>query len=39
VVLGARRADRIQSFADELTSGGCMAIAITTDVTRSDKVK
>jgi len=39
VVLGARRADRIQSLADELTSDGGMAIAITTDVTRSDQVK
>lgn len=39
VVLGARRADRIQSLADELTGGGGKALAITTDVTNYDQVK
>jgi NADP-dependent 3-hydroxy acid dehydrogenase YdfG len=40
VVLGARRADRIQSLANELTgSGGGKALAITTDVTDYDQVK
>ncbi len=36
VVLGARRADRIQSLADELIGSGGKVIAITTDVTRPD---
>ena len=39
VVLGARRADRIKALADELTSGGGTAIAVTTDVTHRDQVK
>jgi NADP-dependent 3-hydroxy acid dehydrogenase YdfG len=39
VVLGARRADRIQSLADELTGRGGKALAITTDVTHCDQVK
>jgi NADP-dependent 3-hydroxy acid dehydrogenase YdfG len=39
VVLGARRADRIQSLADELTSRGGKALAITMDVTHCDQVK
>ncbi len=39
VVLGARRAGRIQSLADELTRSGGKAMAITTDVTRCDQVK
>ncbi|MBD6618777.1 SDR family oxidoreductase [Komarekiella sp. 'clone 1'] len=39
VVLGARRVDRIQSLADELTSNGSKALAITTDVTDCDQVK
>ena len=39
VVLGARRADRIQSLADELTSSGGKALAIPTDVTHYDQVK
>lgn len=39
VVLGARRIDRIQSLADELTSSGGKALAISTDVTRFDEVK
>jgi NADP-dependent 3-hydroxy acid dehydrogenase YdfG len=39
VVLGARRVDRIQSLADELTSNGGKATAVTTDVTKRDQVK
>src|SRR5215475_11227352 len=39
VVLGARRADRLKSLADELTKGGGKAIAVTTDVTQRDQVK
>ena len=39
VVLGARRAERIQSLADELTGGGSKALAVATDVTDSDQVK
>jgi NADP-dependent 3-hydroxy acid dehydrogenase YdfG len=39
VVLGARRVDRIQSLADELTGSGGKALAITTDVTHYDQVK
>ena len=34
VVLGARRVDRIQSLANELTASGGKAIAIATDVTQ-----
>ncbi len=39
VVLGARRVDRIQSLADELTRSGGKALAIPTDVTQFDQVK
>lgn len=39
VVLAARRAERIQALAQELTSGGAMALAVTTDVTRCEEVK
>ena len=39
VVLGARRVDRIQSLAGELTGSGGKALAIPTDVTRYDQVK
>src|SRR5580692_11085529 len=39
VVLGARRYDRIQSLAGELTGGGGKALAIATDVTHCDQVK
>jgi len=39
VVLGARRADRIQALADELTHRGGKAIAIATDVTQREQVK
>ena len=36
VVLGARRVDRIQSLANELTGAGGKALAIATDVTHCD---
>jgi NADP-dependent 3-hydroxy acid dehydrogenase YdfG len=39
VVLGARRADRLQSLADQLTRSGGKALAVTTDVTHCDQVK
>ena len=39
VVLGARRVDRIQSIADELSRNGGKALAIETDVTHFDQVK
>jgi NADP-dependent 3-hydroxy acid dehydrogenase YdfG len=39
IVLGARRIDRIQSLADELTGSGGKALAIPTDVTHYDQVK
>jgi NADP-dependent 3-hydroxy acid dehydrogenase YdfG len=39
VVLGARRANRLQSLADELTGSGGKGLAITTDVTHCDQVK
>lgn len=39
VVLGARREDRIQSLADELTRGEAKAVAVATDVTQFDDVK
>jgi NADP-dependent 3-hydroxy acid dehydrogenase YdfG len=39
VALGARRIDRIQSLADELTGSGGKALAIPTDVTHYDQVK
>lgn len=39
VVLGARRADRLNSLADELTGAGGKALAITTDVTQREEVK
>src|SRR6266567_4969316 len=39
VVLGARRADRIKSLADELTRRGGKALAVTTDVIHSEQVK
>jgi NADP-dependent 3-hydroxy acid dehydrogenase YdfG len=39
VVLGARRVDRLQSLADELTRRGGKALAIATDVIRRDQVK
>jgi NADP-dependent 3-hydroxy acid dehydrogenase YdfG len=39
VVLGARRAERIQSLAEELTRSGGKALAIVTDVTDSEQVK
>lgn len=39
VVLGARRLERIQSLARELTGSGGKALAIATDVTHYDQVK
>jgi NADP-dependent 3-hydroxy acid dehydrogenase YdfG len=39
VALGARRADRIQSLAAELSGSGRKAIAVATDVTHLDQVK
>jgi NADP-dependent 3-hydroxy acid dehydrogenase YdfG len=39
VVLGARRHDRIQSLANELTGRDGKAIAVTTDVIHRDQVK
>jgi NADP-dependent 3-hydroxy acid dehydrogenase YdfG len=39
VVLGARRADRLQALAGELTSRGGKALAVPTDVTHRDQVK
>jgi NADP-dependent 3-hydroxy acid dehydrogenase YdfG len=39
VVLGARRVDRIQSLADELTGRGGKALAVATDVTKRDQVQ
>ncbi|MHB8455592.1 MAG: SDR family oxidoreductase [Acidiferrobacterales bacterium] len=39
VALGARRADRIRSLADELIGCGGKALAMTTDVTHYDQVK
>ena len=38
-MLGARRADRIKSLADELTGSGGKALAITTDVSHADQVR
>jgi NADP-dependent 3-hydroxy acid dehydrogenase YdfG len=39
VVLGARRADRIKSLADELTRRGGKALAVPTDVIHSEQLK
>ncbi|HRT26889.1 MAG TPA: SDR family oxidoreductase [Syntrophales bacterium] len=39
VVLGARRADRLRSLAEELTANGGKALAVVTDVTQVDQVK
>jgi NADP-dependent 3-hydroxy acid dehydrogenase YdfG len=39
VVLGARRADRLQALANELTRNGGKALALVTDVTQRDQVK
>lgn len=39
VVLGARRSDRIEALADELTAAGHNARAVTTDVTDKAQVK
>jgi NADP-dependent 3-hydroxy acid dehydrogenase YdfG len=39
LILGARRMDRIQSLANELTASGAKARAVATDVTSFDQVK
>ena len=39
VVLGARRTDRIEALAGELSASGGKALAITTDVTHCDQVE
>jgi NADP-dependent 3-hydroxy acid dehydrogenase YdfG len=39
VVLGARRADRIKSLADEINKGGGKALAISTDVTKAQQMR
>ncbi len=39
VILGARRVERLNSLADELTAKGGQAIAIATDVTKRSDVK
>jgi NADP-dependent 3-hydroxy acid dehydrogenase YdfG len=39
VVLGARRADRIEKLADEITRNGGKALAVAADVTQLDQVK
>jgi len=39
VVLGARRADRIQALADEIAGRGGKALAITTDVSDPEQVR
>lgn len=39
VVLGARRAERLETLADELTGNGGKAIAVATDVTDREQVK
>ena len=39
LVLGARRVNRLQSLADELTGRGGKALAVCTDVTDCDQVK
>ena len=39
VVLGARRAERLRSLADELTRTGGKALAVATDVTDRDQVQ
>ena len=39
VVLGARRADRIQALADELAKAGGKALAVETDVAQRDQVR
>ena len=39
VVLGARRSDRLQLLADELSASGGKALAVATDVTHRNQVK
>jgi NADP-dependent 3-hydroxy acid dehydrogenase YdfG len=39
IVLGARRVERLQALAEELTSKGSKALAVETDVTDREQVK
>jgi NADP-dependent 3-hydroxy acid dehydrogenase YdfG len=39
IVLGARRVERLQTLAEELTGRGGKALAVATDVTHCDQVK
>lgn len=39
IAVGARRTERLQALAAELTANGGEALAVATDVTRSDQVK
>lgn len=39
VVLGARRADRIEALAREITAAGGQALAVATDVTKAEQVQ
>jgi len=39
VVLGARRIERLQKLAEELSDGGGKAVAVATDVTQMEQVK
>lgn len=39
IVMGARRADRLQALANEFTDAGAKALAVETDVTHCDQVK
>src|SRR2546421_3543571 len=39
VVLGARRADRLESLAGELNRNGGKAVAVATDVTQREQVE
>jgi NADP-dependent 3-hydroxy acid dehydrogenase YdfG len=39
VVLGARRADRIKSLAEDLVAKGSKALAVPTNVTRYDQLR
>src|SRR2546426_1569622 len=39
VVLGARRVERLQALADELTRSGGKALVVTTDVTHVEQAK
>lgn len=39
VVLGARRAERLQALVDNIKAGGGQALAVTTDVTKREQVQ